>query len=231
MSLSIEMNKITIAIDGFSSCGKSTLAKALAKELGYIYVDTGAMYRAITLWCLDEGLIINGNAKIQSVISSLDKINLSFDSNSNNEVCLNGNNISDKIRSMHISENVSLVSSIREVRAKLVSIQQDLGKSKGVVMDGRDIGTVVFPNAEIKIFMTADDEVRAKRRYDELTQSGVTVTMKEVMENINARDYKDTHRKESPLLKADGAVTLDNTHMSPEEQLDFVLKQIASRFG
>ena len=225
------MNKITIAIDGYSSCGKSTLAKSLANKLNYIYVDTGAMYRAITLWCLDEGLITNGNAQMECIVNSLDQIHLSFDADNNNEVCLNGNNVSNQIRSMHVSDNVSLVSSIKEVRNKLVIIQQDLGKSKGVVMDGRDIGTVVFPNAEIKIFMTADPKVRGKRRFDELKQSGVDVTMDEVLHNISKRDYKDTNREESPLVKAHDAITLDNTHMKPDEQLQFVLDHISKNWG
>jgi len=225
------MNKITIAIDGYSSCGKSTLAKSLANKLNYIYVDTGAMYRAITLWCLDEGLIINGNAQIEYIVNSLEQIHLSFDADNNNEVCLNGNNVSNQIRSMHVSDNVSLVSSIKEVRNKLVAIQQDLGKSKGVVMDGRDIGTVVFPNAEIKIFMTADPKVRGKRRFDELKRSGVTVTVDEVLNNISKRDYKDTNREESPLVKAHDAITLDNTHMTPDEQLQFVLDHISKNWG
>jgi cytidylate kinase len=225
------MNKITIAIDGYSSCGKSTLAKSLANKLNYIYVDTGAMYRAITLWCLDEDLIVNGNAQIEYIVNSLDQIHLSFDADNNNEVYLNGNNVSTQIRSMHISDNVSLVSSIKEVRNKLVAIQQDLGKSKGVVMDGRDIGTVVFPNAEIKIFMTADPKVRGKRRFDELKRSGVTVTVDEVLNNIIKRDYKDTNREESPLVKAHDAITLDNTHMTPDEQLQFVLDHISKNWG
>ena len=225
------MNKITIAIDGYSSCGKSTLAKSLANKLNYIYVDTGAMYRAITLWCLDEDLIVNGNAQIEYIVNSLDQIHLSFDANNNNEVYLNGNNVSTQIRSMHISDNVSLVSSIKEVRKKLVAIQQDLGKSKGVVMDGRDIGTVVFPNAEIKIFMTADPKVRGKRRFDELKRSGVAVTVDEVLNNISKRDYKDTNREESPLVKAHDAITLDNTHMTPDEQLQFVLDHISKNWG
>jgi len=225
------MNKITIAIDGYSSCGKSTLAKSLANKLNYIYVDTGAMYRAITLWCLDEDLIVNGNAQIEYIVNSLDQIHLSFDADNNNEVYLNGNNVSTQIRSMHISDNVSLVSSIKEVRNKLVAIQQDLGKSKGVVMDGRDIGTVVFPNAEIKIFMTADPKVRGKRRFDELKRSGVAVTVDEVLNNISKRDYKDTNREESPLVKAHDAITLDNTHMTPDEQLQFVLDHISKNWG
>lgn len=228
------MNKITIAIDGYSSCGKSTLAKALAKRLNYIYVDTGAMYRAITLWCQTEGLIEDGNAEIAQIVNSLDKIDLSFetdkDNANNSEVCINGNNLSKAIRSMQVSNNVSLVSSIKEVREKLVAIQQGLGKSKGVVMDGRDIGTVVFPDAELKIFMTADNEVRAKRRFNELTTGGSQVTMEEIRDNINQRDFKDTHRKESPLLKADDAIILDNTKMSEKEQLEFVLNIISKNF-
>ena len=220
------MNKITIAIDGYSSCGKSTLAKSLANKLNYIYVDTGAMYRTITLWCLKNGLLKNGNADISNIVNALDQIQLSFDPANHREICLNGINVSDQIRSMEVSDNVSLVSSIKEVRNKLVAIQQEMGKSKGVVMDGRDIGTVVFPNAEIKIFMTADPKIRAKRRYDELNESGVTVSLDEVLENINKRDLKDTSREESPLIQAADAITLDNTHMTPKEQLEFVLKFI-----
>lgn len=217
------MKKINIAIDGYSSCGKSTLAKALAAKLGYVYIDTGAMYRAVTLYCLKNNL--SGKNEI---VSHLERINVSFQYNiqtEKSETYLNGKNVEREIReNTAVAENVSKISSIKEVRKKLVALQKELGREKGVVMDGRDIGTVVFPDAELKIFMTANHETRAKRRYDELMAKGVRVTMEEIMKNIELRDYEDTHRIENPLRKADDAVVLDNSELTYFSQLNFALK-------
>lgn len=216
-------SKINIAVDGYSSCGKSTLAKALAARLGYVYIDTGAMYRAVTLYCLENNL--SGN---EEIISRLDKINVSFRHNTEtgkSETYLNGKNIERVIReNPAVAENVSRISSIREVRQKLVALQKELGKQKGVVMDGRDIGTVVFPGAELKIFMTADNEIRAKRRFDELLSKGIRISMEEVKKNIESRDYQDTHRKEDPLRKAGDAVVIDNSFLTPGQQFEIALK-------
>ena len=216
------MQKITIAIDGHSSCGKSTLAKALAEKLGYVYVDTGAMYRAFTLYILQHD-IINNKDKIHD---SLKNIEISFVINPTTgfpEVLLNGENVEDEIRQMRVSENVSKISGIKEVRKKMVQLQREMGRGKGLVMEGRDIGTVVFPDAELKLFMTADVEIRAKRRYDELIAKGVEVTFEEVRENLIKRDYEDTHRTESPLIQAEEAIVLDSTKMNQQEQLEYAL--------
>lgn len=223
MKKSIPMKKINIAVDGYSSCGKSTLAKALAARLGYVYIDTGAMYRAVTFYCLEKNL--SGEDEI---ISQLDKINVSFRHNTESgksETYLNGKNIERAIReNTAVAENVSKISSIREVRKKLVSLQKELGKQKGIVMDGRDIGTVVFPDAELKLFMTADTEIRAKRRYDELLSKGIKISMEEVKKNIESRDYQDTHRREDPLRKAEDAVVIDNSFLDPGQQFEIALK-------
>ena len=216
------MQKITIAIDGHSSCGKSTLAKALAAKLGYAYVDTGAMYRAFTLYSLRHD-IINNKDKIQDALKNID---MSFVYNSTTgfpEILLNGENIEDEIRQMKVSENVSKISGIKEVRNKMVQLQREMGRGKGLVMEGRDIGTVVFPDAELKLFMTADVEIRTKRRYDELIAKGVEVTFEEVRENLIKRDYEDTHRTESPLIQAEKAIVLDSTKMNQQEQLEYAL--------
>ena len=231
------MKKITIAIDGYSSCGKSTLAKALAKELNYIYVDSGAMYRAVTLYCLENDIPIIDlqRAADEGVLYHyLDQINISFENNPTtglSEVCLNGRNVEKEIRSMEVSENVSSVSTVKEIREKLVLIQQELGKNKGVVMDGRDIGTVVFPDAELKLYMTAELNERTKRRYTELTHKGIRASFGEIKLNISQRDYDDTHRLESPLIKADDAILLDNTNLNEQQSLDFVLDLIRRQFG
>ena len=221
------MNKnITIAVDGYSSCGKSTLAKSLAKELRYIYVDTGAMYRAVTLYFIRNKAIDEGLPDIERIKNELDNIQISFKrSNIENtyEVHLNNENIEYDIRLMNVSNHVSAISKIKEVRKKLVVLQQQMGRNKGVVMDGRDIGTVVFPNAEVKIFMTANVKVRAKRRYDELVAKGMDIEMHEIIENIESRDYQDTHRKESPLQKANDAIEIDNTLLNQQEQLILAL--------
>ena len=223
------MDKITIAIDGYSSCGKSTIAKALASELGYKYVDTGAMYRAVTLYCMRKGWIKRGKVNTEKLLANLNKIHVFFRYNpeiKSSETYLNDENIEKEIREMEVSEYVSQVSAIKEVRRKLVALQQEMGKDKGVIMDGRDIGTVVFPNADLKIFMLADPEVRAYRRYDEFTSKGIKVTLDEVKQNLSQRDYDDTHRKDNPLKQADDAIVLDNTDLNKQQQLDFVLKLI-----
>ncbi len=225
------MQKITIAIDGYSSCGKSTLAKALAQRLHYSYVDTGAMYRAVTLYCLQNNLI-DKNHKVdeEKLVAALDKIELSFvfDPHTKiSETYLNGVNVERFIRTMEVSENVSKVSSIKQVREKMIAIQRHIGKKKGVVMDGRDIGTNVFPKAEVKLFMTADNTIRAQRRLDELSSKGQYFTLEDVKQNLLKRDHDDSTRKENPLTKAEDAIVLDNTDISKEDQLEFVLKLIA----
>jgi len=225
------VSKITIAIDGYSSCGKSTLAKAVAQKLNYNYIDTGAMYRAITLYCLENGLIDeHQNVDEARLHEALDNIIVGFRFNPNTKVSetyLNGENVESRIRTMQISDNVSKVSSIPEVRDKMVALQREMGKSKAVVLDGRDIGTNVFPHAELKLFMTADNEIRTQRRMDELRSKGHYVSFEEVKLNLMKRDYEDTHRKKNPLTKAKDAITLDNTDLSREQQLEFVLKLIA----
>lgn len=223
------MSRITIAIDGYSSCGKSTLAKALASKLGYNYVDTGAMYRAITLYALRTEIIRDGELDTDALIEVLPDIDISFHYNPltrASETCLNGENVEKELRTMEISDNVSKVSTVKEVRAKLVALQRSLGRDKGVVMDGRDIGTNVFPNAELKLFMMADKDVRAQRRLDELTSKGQIVSFDEVKRNLEMRDYEDTHRKENPLSKARDAIVLDNTDLNREQQLEYVMKLI-----
>lgn len=224
--------RINIAIDGYSSCGKSTIAKAIAKKLQYIYVDTGAMYRAVTLYCLDYGIIKDKYVDLTILHESLPNINVSFvynQKNEHSETYLNNENVEKRIREMDVSGNVSLISSVKEVRQKLVAIQQSIGKQKGVVMDGRDIGTVVFPDAELKLFMTADNDVRAQRRFEELTVNGSKVSLDEVRKNIEERDYIDTHRTEDPLRQAKDAIILNNTDLTIEEQLKIVLDLIEER--
>jgi cytidylate kinase len=219
--------KLIIAVDGFSSCGKSTFAKAIAQKLGYIYIDTGSMYRAVTLFAINSSIIKEGKLSTELLKKSLEKINIDFRKNKINfkdEICLNGENVEDKIRGMEVSELVSSISSLKEVRAKMVELQREMSKEKGVVLDGRDIGTVVFPNADIKIFMTADPDVRAQRRFDELAAKGEKVSFDEIKLNIMKRDELDTTRVESPLIKADDAVVLDNSYMNPEEQMEWFFK-------
>jgi cytidylate kinase len=226
------MNRITIAIDGYSSCGKSTLAKQLAKKLGYSYIDSGAMYRAVALWCLENNAIKNGVPDNEKIISNLDNIKIEFRFHpeiQSSQTYLNGRNIEKEIRGMAVSEIVSKISSIKEVRQKMVALQRQFGEDKGVVMDGRDIGSVVFPNAELKLFMTADPAIRAKRRFDELKAKGTEVSMEEIAENLRLRDYEDTTRKENPLIKAADAVVLDNSHLSPEQQFDAAWKLVEDR--
>lgn len=225
----MDSGKIIIAIDGFSSCGKSTLAKSLAGELRYAYIDSGAMYRAVTLFVLQKGWIKNGKPNVNQIIKHLPDIRISFyydPGSERNTTFLNNENVEEAIRRLDVSENVSPVSAIREVREAMVALQKRFALEKGIVMDGRDIGTVVFPDAELKIFMTASPEIRAQRRYLELTGKGVNVTMEEVRENISQRDYMDQHRQESPLRKADDALLLDNTFLTPGEQLQWALDKV-----
>jgi CMP/dCMP kinase len=215
---------IIVAIDGYSSCGKSTLAKALAKKLHFIYVDSGAMYRAVTLYFLRNNIDQHNTAE---VIEALKNVHLNFHSRDyETHITLNDEEVSDEIRQMPVSENVSAVSAIHEVRVEMVKQQQRMGKSKNIVMDGRDIGTAVFPNADVKIFMTADPKVRAERRYKEMIGKNPNITLEEVFANIANRDYQDTTRKESPLVRADDAIILDNTNLTPQQQLDFALDRI-----
>ena len=214
-----------IAIDGYSSCGKSTVAKAVARELGIRYIDSGAMYRAVTLFFIRNGIGLDR----QGYGDVLDNIRISFRVNPDtgySDVFLNGENVSKEIRSMEVSEMVSHVSTIREVRKKMVQLQQGMNLGGGLVMDGRDIGTTVFPDADLKIFMTADPEVRAVRRFKEIQATGQSVTLEEVRRNNESRDHEDTHRKESPLRQAEDAIVLDNSHLDHRQQLDFVLRRI-----
>ena len=223
------MKKITIAIDGFSSTGKSTLAKQLAKHLGYVYVDTGAMYRAVTFFAMQNGYISVDFFDKQTLTNSLSFIKLHFEFNPElgfAEMYLNDVNIEKEIRTLDVSNFVSLVAEVSEVRAKLVEQQQEMGKGRGIVMDGRDIGTVVFPKAELKIFMTASSETRAQRRFEELQSKGEEVTFEDVLKNVQQRDYIDTHRDDSPLVKAEDAVEIDNSYLTREEQFNAVLEMV-----
>ncbi len=219
-------NKITIAIDGFSSTGKSTVAKQLAKHLGYVYVDTGAMYRAVAYYAMSHRFIDENGFDKASLIEHLENVNISFKFNDAlgfAEVYLNGVNVEKKIRTLEVSKFVSTVAAVSEVRHKLVEQQQQMGKDKGVVMDGRDIGTVVFPDAELKLFMMASAETRAQRRYKELVDRGDEVVYDEVLKNVQERDYIDTHREDSPLVKADDAIEVDNSNLTLEEQFSVIL--------
>lgn len=218
--------KITIAIDGHSSTGKSTVAKELASKLGYLYVDTGAMYRAVSFFALSENLLNNGILDEKELENRLKDIDISFERNpvnGNNEVCLNGKNIEAEIRTLEVSNVVSIVAANSAVRSKLVEQQQKMGAAKGVVMDGRDIGTVVFPDAELKVFMTAAADVRARRRYEELKERGQDIDYKDVLENVIERDRIDSTREDSPLVQAADALLLDTSHMDREEQFDTLL--------
>ncbi|WP_207532182.1 (d)CMP kinase [Desertivirga arenae] len=218
------LNNIIIAIDGYSSCGKSTLAKALAKKLHFIYIDTGAMYRAVTLYLQKNKIDITNEELVEH---ALDDIHLNFHSRDyQSHITLNGIEVSDEIRQMIVSEKVSEVSAIKAVRREMVKQQQRMGESKNVVMDGRDIGTTVFPDAKVKIFMTADPKVRAERRFKELQGKDEKVTLEEVFENLAHRDYQDTTRKESPLIRATDAIILDNTNLTEVQQLEFVLEKV-----
>jgi cytidylate kinase len=223
------LKNITIAIDGFSSTGKSTLAKQLAKELSYVYVDTGAMYRAVSLFAMQNNYIGTDFFDKNALISALPKIQLEFKFNADMgfaEMYLNGENVEKQIRTIEVSNFVSKVAEVSEVRSKLVEQQQEMGTNKAIVMDGRDIGTVVFPAAELKIFMTASAETRAQRRFDELQQKGDNVSYEEVLKNVVERDYIDTHREDSPLIIADDAIEIDNSYLSREEQFAAVLELV-----
>jgi len=223
------MKKITIAIDGFSSTGKSTIAKQLAKHLGYAYVDSGAMYRAVTWFAMTHNFINKAGFDVDSLVSHLQDIHISFVFSKDvgfAEVYLNDENIEKDIRTLEVSNFVSKVAEISEVRSQLVKQQQKMGKGKGVIMDGRDIGTVVFPDAELKLFITASAENRAKRRFDELIEKGETVLYEDVLKNVEERDYIDSHRKDSPLMKAEDAIEIDNSNLTKEEQFDIILELI-----
>ena len=223
------MDKIIIAIDGYSSCGKSTMAKQLANELGYIYVDTGAMYRCVTLYAIENGLFSGKSLDSDALEQRIDEIAVSFslDENGKANAMLNGRNVENDIRSMAVSERVSMVAKQPYVRKKLVEQQQAMGKDKGIVMDGRDIGTTVFPNAELKIFVTASAEVRAERRYNEHLEKGEEANYTEILQNVKERDYIDSHRDVSPLRMANDALLLDNSFMTREEQKEWLLEKVA----
>jgi len=219
--------KIIIAVDGFSSCGKSTFAKAIAARLGYIFIDTGAMYRAVTLYALEHGAIRSGIVDEEAVCRLLDQIAITFRFNparGASDIYVNGDLVEGKIRTIEVSNCVSQVSAIPAVRKKLVAMQQRMGRDRGVVMDGRDIGTVVFPDAELKLFMTADPAVRARRRYDELTAKGQQVTLEEIERNVRERDKADMSRAISPLRQADDAIVLDNSRMTVDEQMEWFVR-------
>ncbi|MCL4481903.1 MAG: (d)CMP kinase [Bacteroidetes bacterium] len=231
MTLSDE-KKIIIAVDGYSSCGKSTVAKEIARQLNYVFIDSGAMYRAVTLFCLRNGLIVDGAVNLPALQDKLSSISVSFIYNpatSHNDVCLNGGNVEQEIRQLAVAQHVSQVAAIAGVRQLLVAQQQEMGRSKGIVMDGRDIGTVVFPEAELKIFMTADTRIRALRRYDEMIAKNEPVNFEEILKNITERDRYDETRAESPLRRAKDAIVLDNSIMTREEQFKWVLEKVEER--
>lgn len=223
------MKKITIAIDGFSSCGKSTMAKDLAREIGYIYVDTGAMYRSVTLFAMRNGMFnADGSIKTEELKQRMGEINISFRLNSETgrpDTYLNGELVEKEIRTMEVSSHVSPIATLPFVREALVAQQQAMGKKKGIIMDGRDIGTVVFPDAELKIFVTASAEVRAQRRYDELKAKGMPADFDDILKNVKERDYIDSHREVSPLRKADDAIELDNSNMTIAEQKAWLMQK------
>lgn len=226
------MKKITIAIDGFSSCGKSTMAKDLAREVGYIYVDTGAMYRSVTLYALRNQLFdADGNIMANALEAAMPHINIAFKLNEQTgrpDTYLNGQCVENEIRTLEVSSKVSIVAALPFVRKKLVEEQQKMGKEKGIVMDGRDIGTVVFPQAELKIFVTASAEVRAQRRFDELEAKGMPADYADILKNVQERDYIDSHRAVSPLTKAADAIELDNSHMTIVEQKQWLMDKFAA---
>ena len=227
------MKKITIAIDGFSSCGKSTMAKMLAKEVGYIYVDTGAMYRAVTLFAMRNGMIaLNGDVDRDALKAKMDALHVEFKLNPQTgkaETYLNGENVEHEIRGMEVSAHVSAIAAIDFVRTALVAQQQRMGHDRGIVMDGRDIGTVVFPDAELKVFVTASAEVRAQRRFDELVGKGMKANYDEILHNVQERDYIDSHREVSPLRKAEDAIELDNGQLTIAEQLQWLIDKFREK--
>lgn len=228
------MKKITIAIDGFSSCGKSTMAKALARNIGYLYFDSGAMYRAVALYCMQNGLINSDGIDTTTLQERISQIHITFEADpetKNSITFLNGVNVEHEIRTIEVSQLVSKVAALDFVRSEMVNQQRKMGKSKGIVMDGRDIGTTVFPDAEMKVFVTASAEVRAKRRYDELAARGDNPDYNEILENVQLRDHLDQTREVSPLKQADDALLLDNSGMTREEQMEWLIdvyKKIAS---
>lgn len=226
--------RIVIAIDGHSSCGKSTLAKSLARELGYIYIDSGAMYRVVTLFALRNGWIVDGKPDVRKIINGLVDIKITFQWDENSErntTFLNGENVEEEIRRLAVSQNVSPVSTISEVRTAMVKQQRENGRNKGIVMDGRDIGTVVFPDAELKIFMTASPEIRSQRRYKELKEKGLEVNYDDILRNVEERDTIDSGREISPLRMADDALVLDNSFLSREEQLQWSLSKVKEKIN
>lgn len=228
------MSKITIAIDGYSSCGKSTVAKQIAKTIGYNYVDSGAMYRAVTFYLMKEGLLKDGTLLKQQIIDALPNIKIEFRLNSDkekSETYLNGQNIEQDIRSLEVSKNVSQISAIDSVRTKLVDIQKKMGRSGGVVMDGRDIGTVVFPDAEVKLFMTADVDIRAERRLKEMHEKNPKISFDEVKANLKQRDYIDMNRDISPLIQAPDAIVIDNSDLTHEAQFEQIMAIINKKIG
>lgn len=224
------MKKITIAIDGFSSCGKSTMAKDLACEIGYIYIDSGAMYRAVTLYSIENGIFQGSQIDTEKLRNQIKNIHISFRLNEETgrpDTYLNGINVENKIRTMEVSSRVSPIAAIDFVREAMVALQQAMGKAKGIVMDGRDIGTTVFPDAELKIFVTASPEIRAQRRYDELKAKGEEASFDEILDNVKQRDYIDQNREVSPLRKADDALLLDNSQMSISQQKEWLAEQFS----
>lgn len=228
------MKKITIAIDGHSSCGKSTMAKDLAQKIGYVYIDTGAMYRAVTLYAMRHGLISEGKVKAEALQEEMSHISISFQLNTvtkRPDTYLNGEYVEREIRTMEVSHHVSQIAALPFVRTAMVEMQREMGKEKGVVMDGRDIGTVVFPTAELKIFVTASAEIRAQRRYDELIAKGEKCQLADILENVKQRDYLDSTRETSPLRRADDAIVLDNSNMTIEEQSDWLMKEYLKKAG
>ena len=227
------MKRITIAIDGHSSCGKSTMAKDLAREVGYVYVDTGAMYRSVTLYALRHGLFNDdGSVKTTELEAAMPDIQITFRFNKETgrpDAYLNGKRVEDEIRSLEVSNHVSLIAAVPFVRTAMVAQQQQMGKDKGVVMDGRDIGTTVFPDAELKVFVTASAEVRAQRRFDELKAKGMPADYDDILKNVQERDYLDSHREVSPLRKADDAILLDNSHMTIAEQKEWLMERFTEK--
>jgi cytidylate kinase len=230
--MSKNIHTIIIAIDGHSSCGKSTVAKDIAKKFDLTYIDTGAMYRAVTLFAMQKGLISDGQVNTEALQSQIGHIHVELRKNQSTkqvETFLNGTQVEAEIRTLEISNHVSAVSALAFVRKRMVELQQEMGKAGGVVLDGRDIGTVVFPNAHLKIFMTASPEIRAQRRFDEMQQKGEGVTFDEVLKNVVLRDHLDSTRKESPLKQAEDALILDNSHLSRQDQLDWILNQLQQK--
>jgi len=229
---SSQMNKIIIAIDGYSSCGKSTFAKAIAAQLSYVFIDSGAMYRAVTLYAMRHHLMANGEVKKELIVAALPSINIRMESQGlglENSIFLNDEDVTNAIRQPDVSANVSRVSEVAAVRERMVELQQKMGERKGVVMDGRDIGTVVFPYAELKIFMTASPEIRAQRRFQELQAKGVPSLLNEVESSIRRRDHIDETRDIAPLKKASDAIILDNSHLSVAQQMEWVMKIISTK--